>query len=63
VAEGERDGEVPAPQSFEFFHALKTLGVPTRLVVYEGEGHRVAKPEHRRDIVRRLINWFDDNMQ
>jgi dipeptidyl aminopeptidase/acylaminoacyl peptidase len=63
ILAGERDGEVPAPQSFEFFHALKTLGVPTRLVVYEGEGHRVAKPEHRRDIVRRLIGWFDDNMQ
>jgi len=63
ILAGERDGEVPAPQSFEFFHALQTLGVPSRLVVYEGEGHRVAKPEHRRDIVRRLINWFDDKMK
>jgi len=63
ILAGERDGEVPAPQSFEFFHALRTLGVPTRLVVYEGEGHRIAKPEHRRDIVRRLINWFDENMK
>jgi dipeptidyl aminopeptidase/acylaminoacyl peptidase len=62
ILAGERDGEVPAPQSFEFFHALKTLGVPSRLVIYEGEGHRVAKPEHRRDIVRRLIGWFDEKM-
>jgi dipeptidyl aminopeptidase/acylaminoacyl peptidase len=63
ILAGERDGEVPAPQSFEFFHALKTHGVPSRLVIYEGEGHRVAKPEHRRDIVRRLIGWFDEKMK
>jgi len=63
ILAGERDGEVPAPQSFEFFHALRTFDVPSKLVVYEGEGHRVAKPEHRKDIVRRLINWFDDYMK
>ena len=34
VVVGERDGECPSPQSFEFWHALKTLGVPTELVVY-----------------------------
>src|SRR4051794_4821866 len=63
ILAGERDGEVPAPQSFEFFHALRTLGVPSKLVVYEGEGHRIAKPEHRRDTVRRLIQWFDQYLQ
>ncbi len=41
VVVGERDGECPAPQSFEFWHALKTFGVPTELVVYPGEGHSV----------------------
>jgi dipeptidyl aminopeptidase/acylaminoacyl peptidase len=63
ILAGERDGEVPAPQSFEFFHALRTLGVPSKLVVYEGEGHRIAKPEHRRDTVRRLIHWFDEYLK
>ncbi|MEA2691028.1 MAG: hypothetical protein QOJ16_415, partial [Acidobacteriota bacterium] len=29
VLQGERDAEVPAPQAYEFWHALKTLGVPT----------------------------------
>jgi dipeptidyl aminopeptidase/acylaminoacyl peptidase len=59
---GERDGEVPAPQSFEFWHALKTLGVPTKLVVYPDEGHRIAKPEHKKDIERRVVGWFDQWM-
>src|SRR5207245_4250651 len=39
VLVGERDGECPAPQSFEFWHALKSLGVDTQLVVYADEGH------------------------
>ncbi|HVO64527.1 MAG TPA: S9 family peptidase, partial [Terriglobales bacterium] len=39
VLVGERDGECPPPQSREFWHALKTLGVPTELVIYANEGH------------------------
>ncbi len=56
---GERDGEVPEPQSREFWHALKTLGVDTQLVVYEGEGHAIRQPAHQRDIMDRLVGWFD----
>ena len=62
VVVGERDGECPAPQSFEFWHALKTLGVETQLVVYPDEGHRIAKKEHQRDIARRLVDWFDRHL-
>jgi dipeptidyl aminopeptidase/acylaminoacyl peptidase len=50
------------PQSQEFYHALKTLKVPTKLVVYPGEGHRVSRPEHRRDIRRRWVEWFDQQL-
>ena len=62
VVVGELDGECPAPQSHEFWHALKTLGVKTELVVYPGEGHRFRKPEHIRDLMSRTLAWFDDNM-
>lgn len=58
VLVGERDGEVPAPQSFEFWHALKTLKVPTELVVYPDEGHAISEPEHQHDVVRRMLEWF-----
>jgi dipeptidyl aminopeptidase/acylaminoacyl peptidase len=60
---GERDSECPAPQSFEFWHALKTLGVPTELVVYEDEGHAIQKPEHRLDRLKRTVDWFNKQMQ
>ncbi len=59
VVVGERDGECPAPQSFEFWHALKTLGVPTQLVVYPGEGHAFHDPKDRLDVLRRTLAWFD----
>jgi dipeptidyl aminopeptidase/acylaminoacyl peptidase len=59
VVVGDRDGECPAPQSFEFWHALKDEGVPTELVVYPNEGHGFRNPEHRVDVLERTLNWFD----
>ncbi|HWZ83736.1 MAG TPA: S9 family peptidase [Terriglobales bacterium] len=59
IVVGDRDGEVPAPQSREFWHALKALGVETQYVVYEGEGHSIQKAEHRKDIGDRLVAWFN----
>lgn len=56
---GDRDGEVPAPQSFEWWHALKTLGVPNQFVVYPNEGHAISKPEHQKDYQVRTLTWFD----
>ena len=60
---GDSDGECPSPQSYEFWHALKTLGVETQFVVYELEGHMFAKPEHRREVVERTVKWFDTHLK
>jgi dipeptidyl aminopeptidase/acylaminoacyl peptidase len=59
VLNGDRDAEVPAPQGYEFWHALRTLGVPTQLVIYENEGHAFTQPEHQKDMMRRIVEWFD----
>jgi dipeptidyl aminopeptidase/acylaminoacyl peptidase len=59
VLHGDRDSEVPTPQGYEFWHALKALNVPTELVIYPDEGHAISKPEHQRDIEERLLAWFD----
>jgi dipeptidyl aminopeptidase/acylaminoacyl peptidase len=63
VMVGDSDGECPTPQSYEFWHALKTLGVETQLVVYEHEGHHFAKTEHQRDRIRRTVAWFDAHLR
>jgi dipeptidyl aminopeptidase/acylaminoacyl peptidase len=62
IAVGDSDAECPAPQSYEYWHALKTLGVKTQLVVYQGEGHAIRRPEHVQDLLDRTIHWFNDNL-
>src|SRR5256885_11524270 len=59
---GDGDAECPPPQSYEFWHALRTLGVKTQLVIYPGEGHQVRKPEHTKDILERTVAWFNENL-
>jgi len=59
VIVGERDAECPSSQSYEFWHALKTLGVPTKLIVYAGEGHMFIEPKHQVDRLEQTVAWFD----
>ncbi|HTX23435.1 MAG TPA: S9 family peptidase [Steroidobacteraceae bacterium] len=56
---GERDIECPAPQTQEFWHALKALGVPTSIMIYPGEGHGLREPAHAADAAARTLAWFD----
>jgi dipeptidyl aminopeptidase/acylaminoacyl peptidase len=63
VLHGERDAEVPLPQGQEFWHALKTLGVETQLVIYEDEGHWIRQPAHVRDRYERIVGWFDAHLK
>ena len=62
VIVGDRDGECPAPQSFEFWHALRAEGVKTQLVVYPNEGHGFVDPAHIQDRNERMLNWFATQM-
>jgi dipeptidyl aminopeptidase/acylaminoacyl peptidase len=62
VVVGDRDGECPAPQSFEFWHALRAEGVKTQLVIYPNEGHGFRDAGHRRDVLERALNWFETEM-
>ena len=56
---GERDVETPAVQSMEFWHGLRAMGTPTTLVIYDGEGHAIRKPEHQLDQRKRTLAWFE----
>jgi dipeptidyl aminopeptidase/acylaminoacyl peptidase len=62
VIVGDRDGECPAPQSFEFWHALRELGVKTQLVIYPNEGHRFKDAQHIKDREEREVKWFAEEM-
>src|SRR5438128_1718668 len=59
VIVGERDAECPASQSYEFWHALKTLGVPTKLIIYPGEGQLFIEPKNQADRMDQTVACFD----
>lgn len=56
---GERDIEVPATQSLEYWRALKDQGVETSLVIYPDEGHELRGTDNASDSRRRTVAWFD----
>ncbi|MBV9572335.1 MAG: S9 family peptidase [Alphaproteobacteria bacterium] len=55
---GERDVECPAPQSQEYWHALQELNVPSKLMIYPGEGHHFHNPAHLEDLRARIVAWY-----
>jgi len=56
---GDRDAEVPITQSYEYWNALRRLGVKTEFVVYPDEGHIFFRHEDQVDVMTRLVGWFD----
>lgn len=56
---GERDVECPAPQSLEYWHALKAIGTPTQLFIYAGEGHHFRKLNDLKDLRGRIVGWYE----
>jgi len=56
---GADDIECPPPQTQEFAHALRELGVPTSMAIYPGEGHGLRDPSHLADSEARALGWFD----
>ena len=62
VIVGDRDGECPAPQSLEFWHALRAEDVKTQLIIYPNEGHGFVDQDHIRDRTERMLQWFTTQM-
>jgi len=56
---GEKDFNVPLINSEQMYQALRSLGVPTRLVIYPGQFHGLRKPSYIRDRLERTLEWFD----
>jgi dipeptidyl aminopeptidase/acylaminoacyl peptidase len=59
---GDRDAEVPISQSYEYWNALRRLGVKTEFVVYPDEGHLFYKHPDEIDVMVRMVDWFNANL-
>jgi dipeptidyl aminopeptidase/acylaminoacyl peptidase len=55
---GEKDFNVPISGSEQMYQALRTLGVPTRLIVYPDQYHILKRPSFIRDRLERWLAWF-----
>ncbi|MBA3963355.1 MAG: S9 family peptidase [Chthoniobacterales bacterium] len=55
---GESDFNVPLPNSQQMYQALRTLGVPTELVIYPGQFHGIRKPSYLLDRYKRYLDWY-----
>jgi dipeptidyl aminopeptidase/acylaminoacyl peptidase len=56
---GEKDFNVPIVGGEQMYQALKSLGVPTELVIYPGQFHSLTIPSYERDRLERYVNWFN----
>ncbi len=55
---GEKDFNVPLVGGEQMYEALRSLGVPTQLVVYPGQFHGITRPSYQKDRVERYLAWY-----
>ena len=41
------------------YQALRSLGVPSQLVIYPDQFHGITKPTYIRDRLERYLGWYD----
>ena len=63
ILHGEQDRDVPLEQSYQFYRALKDHGVETQLVIYPREGHAITETHHVRDLLNRMVAWFESHLR
>ena len=56
---GDADFNVPLINSEQMYQALRSLGIPSELVIYPGQYHGISKPTYQRDRLERYVAWYD----
>lgn len=59
IMHNDQDGAVPWYQGIELFMALRRLGKPVWMLQYNGEDHNIKERRNRKDITKRLQQFFD----
>jgi dipeptidyl aminopeptidase/acylaminoacyl peptidase len=60
---GEKDFNVPAVGSEQMYQALRSIGIPTELIIYPGQFHGITLPSYQKDRLERYNSWFDKYMK
>ena len=56
---GEKDFNVPVQGSQQMYQALRSLGVPTQLIIYPNENHGITRPSYVKDRYERYLAWYE----
>ena len=56
---GASDFNVPIIGGEQMYQALRSLDVPTQLVIYPGQFHGLTIPSYRKDRLERYLAWYD----
>jgi dipeptidyl aminopeptidase/acylaminoacyl peptidase len=56
---GQDDFNVPIIGGEQMYQALRTLGVPTQLVIYPSQFHGLTIPSYRVDRLQRYLAWYN----
>ncbi|MFI5227459.1 MAG: S9 family peptidase [Gemmatimonadales bacterium] len=56
---GDKDFNVPVVGGEQMYQALRSLGVPTELIIYPGEHHGISRPSFVYDRYERYVRWYD----
>jgi dipeptidyl aminopeptidase/acylaminoacyl peptidase len=55
---GQNDFNVPLLNTEQMYQCLRSLGVPTELVIYPGQFHQLKKPSYIIDRCKRYLDWY-----
>ncbi|MEP7142086.1 MAG: S9 family peptidase [Ferruginibacter sp.] len=54
----EKDFNVPSVGAEQMYQALRSLGIPTQLIIYPGQFHGITQPSYQVDRYERYLKWF-----
>ncbi len=60
IQHGEFDRRVPISNAYELYRGLQDMGVPSKLIVYNGFGHGINKPKERLAAIWHNWLWFNE---
>ncbi len=59
ILHGACDERVRLGQGRELYHGLQLLNKQVEMVVYPREPHAISELHHQRDLLQRMLGWFD----
>ncbi len=59
----QNDFNVPSVGAEQMYQALKSLGVPTKLIIYPNQNHGIKVPSYQKFRYEQQIEWFNTYMK